>query len=423
VKDADKPPVDLSSMDFWGLPPAERERGFAELRATAPVTWHRQPESQLLPETEGTGGYWAIVRYDDVREVSRAPERFSSGLGVMFEDIPAELLEASQSFLAMDDPRHATLRNLVAEGFKPRVVKRIEEGIRADARTIVDELGERFEGDFVDAVAKQLPMMTIMRMLGVPEQDREAVLWGVDAAVSWNDPGFLAGRTPLEVVGESMTIMTEVAFRLCAERRERPADDLITDLVQAEVDGERLTDAEIGAFLVLLSVAGNDTTRHTTSHAMRALCDFREQRLLLLDDLDGRIADAVEEFVRWATPVMTFRRTATRETEISGQPIGPGEKVVMFYPSANRDETAFERPTEFDIGRSPNRHVGFGGGGPHFCMGAPLARMQLQAIFTELLARFPEVEVGEPTFVVGNFVNGITRMPFTTGPRAQQLRG
>ena len=174
----------------------------------------------------------------------------------------------------MDDPRHATLRKLVAEGFKPRAVKRIEDGIRADARTIVDDLGDGFEGDFVEAVAKRLPMMTIMRMLGVPEEDREAVLWGVDAAVSWNDPEFLAGRTPLEVVTESMTIMTGISFRLCAERRERPADDLITDLVQAEVDGDRLSDAEIGAFVVLLSVAGNDTTRHTTSHAMRALCDF-----------------------------------------------------------------------------------------------------------------------------------------------------
>jgi cytochrome P450 len=209
--------------------------------------------------------------------------------------------------------------------------------------------------------------------------------------------------------------MNEIAFRLCAERREHPADDLITDLVQAEADGQRLTDAEIGAFLVLLSVAGNDTTRHTTSHAMRALCDFPDQRAFLMDDLDGRIEAAVEEFVRWASPVMTFRRTATRDTEIAGQAVGAGEKVVMFYPSANRDETAFEHPNEFDVAREPNRHVGFGGGGPHFCMGASLARMQLKAIFTELLGRHPDLEVGQPTYVVGNFVNGIAKMPFATG--------
>ena len=386
---------------------------FARLRAEAPVTWQRQPESQLLPESEGTGGYWAIVRYDDVRDVSRNPELFRSGDGVMFEDIPVEMLEASQSFLAMDDPRHAKLRKLVAEGFKPRAVKRIEDGIRTDARTIVDELGERPEGEFVEAVAKRLPMMTIMRMLGVPDEDRDAVLWGVDAAVSWNDPAFLEGRAPLEVVAESMRIMTEIAYRLCAERRERPADDLITDLVQAEVDGERLTDAEIGAFLVLLSVAGNDTTRHTTSHALRALCDFPEQRALLLEDLEGRIDAAVEELVRWASPVMTFRRTATGDTEIAGQPVAAGDKVVMFYPSANRDESVFERPNELNVERSPNRHVGFGGGGPHFCMGASLARMQLRTIFTELLGRHPGIEAGEPDYVVGNFVNGIARMPFS----------
>ena len=405
--------VDLSSMDFWALTPAEREERFARLRAEAPVTWQRQPESKLLPESEGTGGYWAVVRYDDVREVSRDPERFCSGRGVMFEDIPTEMLEASQSFLAMDDPRHATLRKLVAEGFKPRAVKRIGDGIEADARTIVDELGD--EGDFVEAVSKRLPMMTIMRMLGVPEEDQEDVLWGVDAAVSWNDPDFLGDRTPFEVVAESMSIMTRIAFRLCAERRERPADDLITDLVQADVEGERLTDAEIGAFLVLLSVAGNDTTRHTTSHAMRALCDFPAQRELLLDDLEGRIDDAVEEFVRWASPVMTFRRTATRDTEIAGQPVAAGDKVVMFYPSANRDERAFEDSNVLDVTRSPNRHVGFGGGGPHFCMGAPLARMQLRAIFTELLGRHPGLEVGEPSYVVGNFVNAIATMPFSAG--------
>ncbi|MGH2836725.1 MAG: cytochrome P450 [Thermoleophilaceae bacterium] len=405
-------------MEFWALPPAEREKGFAELRSSTPVSWHRQPESQLLPEAEGTGGYWAVVRYEDVREVSRDPERFRSGQGVMFEDVPTELLEASQSFLAMDDPRHAALRKLVAEGFKPRAVKRIEDGIRTDARTIVDDLGDEHVGDFVEAVAKRLPMMTIMRMLGVPEEDQDAVLWGVDAAVSWNDPEFLAGRTPLEVVMESMRIMTEVAFRLCAERREQPEDDLITDLVQAEVDGTRLTDAEIGAFLVLLSVAGNDTTRHTTSHAMRALGDFSDQHAFLLEDLEGRIEIAVEEFVRWASPVMTFRRTATQDTEIAGQAVAEGEKVVMFYPSANRDEAVFERPNELDIAREPNRHVGFGGGGPHFCMGASLARMQLKTIFTELLGRFPELEVGEPAYVVGNFVNGIANMPFDTGKAA-----
>jgi cytochrome P450 len=205
--------------------------------------------------------------------------------------------------------------------------------------------------------------------------------------------------------------LTAAALDLAEKRRSAPGEDLMTALVQAEVDGERLTEEEISAFFVLLAVAGNDTTRHTTSHGMRALCEFPTQRQLLTEDLPGRIETAVEEFVRWATPVMTFRRNATRDAELGGQAIGAGEKVVMFYVSANRDEQAFEHPDRFDVLRSPNRHVGFGGGGPHYCLGASLARTQLRAIFTELLTRLPDIEVGEPEPLVGNFINGIKRMP------------
>jgi cytochrome P450 len=205
--------------------------------------------------------------------------------------------------------------------------------------------------------------------------------------------------------------LTAAALDLAEERRSAPGEDLMTALVEAEVDGERLTEEEIGAFFVLLAVAGNDTTRHTTSHAMRALCEFPAQRQLLTDDLEGRLETAVEEFVRWATPVMTFRRNATHDTEMRGQPIAGGDKVVMFYVSANRDEEAFEQPERFDVLRSPNRHVGFGGGGPHYCLGASLARTQLRAIFTELLTRLPDIDVGKPEPLVGNFINGIKRMP------------
>ncbi len=409
--------MDLSAQEFWAQPPEEREAAFAHLRAEAPISWQRQPEGALMPELEGSGGYWAVVRYDDVRTVSRDPETFRSGHGVMFEDIPAEMLEASQSFLALDDPRHRTLRGLVAEGFKPRQVKQIEDGIRADARQIVDEL-ETGTGDFIELVAKRLPLMTIMRMLGVPEEDRERVVHHADAAVSWNDPEYLAGRTPLEVVGEAMAVLHGAAAEIAADRRLNPRADLITALVEAEVDGERLTDFEIAAFFVLLSVAGNDTTRHTTSHAALALTRFGDQREHLLGDLDGRIDLAVDEFVRWASPVMTFRRTAARDTELAGQAIAEGDKVVMFYGSANRDETAFDEPQRFDVTRDPNRHVGFGGGGPHFCMGAAMARAQLRALFSELLTAYPEFEVGEPRYLVGNFVNGIAALPLETGPRA-----
>ena len=411
--------VDLSALSFWALPPEEREAAFAELRRASPVSWQRPAEGSLMPQEDELAGYWAIVRYADVLSISRDPETFCSGRGVMFEDLPEELLEASQSFLAMDDPRHRKLRGLVSSAFSPRQMRLIEDGIREDASIVVAELEEDDTGDFVERVAKRLPLMTIMRMLGVPESDRERLVHYADAAVSWNDPDYLRGRTPLEVTVEAMGVLHAAASELAAQRQEQPGDDLLSALVNAEVDGERLTQAEIAAFFVLLSVAGNDTTRHTTSHAMRALSTRPDQRRLLLEDVEARIDTAVEEFVRWATPVMTFRRTATRDTEISGQAIAEGDKVALFYGSANRDEEAFDEAGSFDVTRDPNRHLGFGGGGPHYCMGASMARTQLRALFNELLTEFPEIEVGEPTYLVGNFVDGISKLPMEVGPRAR----
>jgi cytochrome P450 len=233
-----------------------------------------------------------------------------------------------------------------------------------------------------------------------------------NALVGWNDPDVLDGREPLQMLFENIVELTSFSMSLAAERRAAPADDLLSALVSAEVDGQRLTDDEIGAFFVLLSVAGNDTTRHTISHTMVALSEFREQRALLLEDFEGRIESAVEEMIRWATPVMTFRRTALSDTSLGGQEIAAGDKVVMFYSSANRDEAVFDDPWQFDITRDPNRHVGFGGGGPHYCLGASLARTQLRAIFGELLRRIPDLEVGAPQYLVGNFIHGIRRLPF-----------
>jgi cytochrome P450 len=215
--------------------------------------------------------------------------------------------------------------------------------------------------------------------------------------------------------GAIMTL-TAIAMELAELRRREPADDLMTALVQAEVEGDRLRPEEIGAFFVLLSVAGNDTTRHTTSHTLRALTEFPDERRYLLDDLPARMPVAVEEFIRWATAVMTFRRTATHDTELGGQAIVEGDKVVMFYSSANRDEEAFDDPGRFDVRRDPNHHLGFGGGGPHYCLGASLARTQLRSIFAELLTRLPDIEAGEPELLAGSFINGIKRMPCVLAP-------
>src|SRR3984893_9157127 len=406
-------PIDLSSRAFWATTAQERESSFAVLRAERPVSWHPPVEDALMTDPDDPG-YWALTRGDDIVAVSRNNEVFLSGKGVMFENVPEELLEASQSFLAMDPPRHTFLRKIVSAAFTPRQVRRIEDSIKTNAKTIVGELRAAGSGaDFVDHCAKELPIRTLSDMVGIPESERQHVAHAADALVSWADPISLAGRNPLEVLVEAQMYIHQVAFALAAERREHPGDDLFTSLVNAEVDGDRLADTDIAAFFVLLAVAANDTTRQTTSHALKALTDFPDQRAWLLEDFDNRIGGAIEEFIRWASPVMTFRRTASTDFEVSGQTIRAGEKVVMFYPSGNWDTDVFEHPERLDLSRSPNPHVGFGGGGVHFCLGAHVARAQLRAIFGELLRQLPDIQAGEPVYVPGNFIHGIRSMPCT----------
>jgi cytochrome P450 len=411
--------TDLSSPDFWDQPAEVRDEAFAVLRREAPISQHKAPEDLLGIGEYDDRPYWAIVRHEDVRSISRDPERFCSSQGVQFGDAPPEMLEASQSFLAMDAPRHTKLRKLVSAAFTPRQVKRIEDGIRANAARIIEEAGPTGGGDFVELIAKRLPLQTISDMIGVPEADRERVVTAADTLVTVLDPDVSGDRPLLEVLGGALWTLTEFATQLAAEREKSPQDDLMTALVQAEVDGDRLTHAEIAAFFVLLSVAGNDTSRHTTSHAMRALTLTPEQGALLRGDPAARMEVAVEEFVRWATPVLTFRRTTTTDVELHGTTIPAGEKVVLFYHSANRDEDAFDDPWRLDVTRDPNRHVGFGGGGPHYCLGASLARTQLRAIFTELYTRLPDIEAGEPEMYKGGaFIHGVKRMPCTFSPTA-----
>jgi cytochrome P450 len=405
--------TDLSSRAFWSASASDREKSFAELRTNRPISWHPPVEDSLMHDPSDPG-YWAVTRHADIVAVSRDSDTFLSGKGVLFENIPEELLEASQSFLAMDAPRHTLIRKVVHSAFTPRQVRRIEDSVKANATTIVEELRHAGSGaDFVELCAKELPIRTLSDMVGIPESERAQVAEAADAMVSTGDAVFLAGRNPLEVLVTAQFYLHQVAGALAADRRANPGDDLISALVHAEVDGDRLTDAEVAAFFVLLAVAGNDTTRQTASHAMKALTDFQEQRAWLIEDYDDRIGSAVEEFVRWATPVMTFRRTAATDCRLGDQDIAAGEKVVMFYSSGNYDETVFDAPERFDLSRKPNPHLGFGGGGRHFCLGAHVARTQLRALFGELLAQLPELEAGEPTYVPGNFIHGIRAMPVT----------
>src|SRR4051794_8896297 len=405
---------DLGSLEFWDHPAEERDRAFALLRRDAPVSHHQPPDNLLEVEQVDERGYWAVVRYEDIRHVSRNPDVFCSGQGTQFGDAPPEMLEASQSFLAMDAPRHTKLRGLVSSAFTPRQVKRIEDGIRERAKQIVDEAAPRGGGDFVALIAKRLPLWTISDMMGIPDADREPVVDAADTLVTAADPEVAGEQSPLEALGAALWTLTEFATELAAHREKNPGDDLMTGLVQAEIDGDKLTHAEIGAFFVLLSVAGNDTTRHTTSHGMRALTRFPDQRKLLLENPET----AVEELVRWATPVLTFRRTATQDAELNGVKLTEGDKVVLFYHSGNRDEDAWQDPWRFDVTRDPNHHVGFGGGGPHYCLGASLARTQLRALFTELLTLLPDLEVGEPELVPGAFIHGVRSMDCAFAVRA-----
>ncbi len=402
--------ADLSSSEFWSGTAADRERVFAELRRDRPISWH-QPVADALFEDPNDQGFWAVVRYADLVEVTKRPADFISGEGIVFDSMPQELLDAGQGFIAMDPPRHTKVRRLLASAFTPRQMRRISDRIEANARRIVDDIATKGQVDFVAEVSALVPMHNICDMVGIPERYRRQVAHEAQFAGGWRDPDLLQGADPMTRLFEAVVTMRTISAELIAERRENPQDDLLTSLVEAEVEGERLTDDEIISFLGLLMIAGNDTTRQSTSHGMKALTDHPEQRAWLLEDLPGRMPMAVEEIVRWATPIMTFRRTASRDCELGGQQITAGDKVVMFYASANWDTEVFEAPEQFNLSRSPNPHIAFGGGGIHHCLGNQLARKQLAAIFTELLTRLPDIEVvGEPVLSNGNFFHGINRM-------------
>lgn len=404
-------PVSISPLSFWADTAEGREQSFKILRDERPISWHAPIAGALMvPEIEGV---WAVTRHEDIAYVSKHPDLFCSGQGVMIEAVPEDILDAAQSFLAKDGTEHSTLRKLVSSVFTPRQVAKIQDQIKSQATQIVDELLQTKEGDFVEQVSKRLPMWTIYEMMGLPTELRDEAAHNADGMVAWADEDVAAGRESGQVLNDSLVGLLTAGLDLAEERRSHPTSDLMSLLVQAEIDGRKLTDDELGAFFVLLSVAGNDTTRNTISLTTLALQEFPDQRALLVQDFDGNIKPAMEEFVRWASPVMTFRRTATKDTVIRDQEIKEGEWVMLMYSSGNRDDRVFTDPGTFDIQRKPNNHVGFGGGGPHFCMGSFLAKMQLEALFLELIFRAPNLRVGQPEYLVGNFVRAVKSLPYT----------
>ena len=410
--------IDISDRLFWRCSPDQREESFARLRTQSPVSWQRPVYSPVMKGDDGSPGYWAVVRNADIVTVSRNPEVFSSARGgVTFEDMPDEVLEMATSILTMDDPRHQKVRRLTSSVFTPRRVALIQDQIASQAAEIVRAIANQGRVEFVSAVSARLPMWTVSEMIGIPTDRRDEVVAAAEAMIGWDDDSNTEDSAT--VMFNGLMTLHAACQAVIAIRREHRENDLISALIDAEVDGQQLTDQEICSFFVLLCVAGNDTTKQTTTHTLRALTENPQQREWLLADFDARIGTAVEEFVRWASPVMTFRRTATTSFELNSQRIEPGDKVTMFYNSGNRDDSAFERPHEFDLSRNVNPHVGFGGRGPHFCLGSHLAKTQLRLLFKELYTQLPDIRaVGEPEYLASTFINGIKRQYCEFTPRS-----
>tara|TARA_B100000676_G_scaffold263036_1_gene274506 strand:+ start:646 stop:1923 length:1278 start_codon:yes stop_codon:yes gene_type:complete len=404
--------IDLSSVDlFWTEPLEFRYRAFAALRQQDPIRFFAEPEIEGLPPG---AGYWALTRHADVVEASRRTDAFCSGKGTNIPDLPPAFLEFYGSMINLDDPRHARLRRLVSGGFTPRMMRELDIGIDVTTTEIVDAAAEKGSCDFVVDVAARLPLAIICDLMGIEAERRDEVFELSNVVLSQGDPEYVPeGVDPLVAFLEAGAGLAEIMKDTAELRRGGNGEDLTSVLVNAEVDGERLTEDELASFFVLLCVAGNETTRNATAWGLQLLTENPEQRDRWLADLDGVLPTAVEEIVRMSSPVIHFRRTVTSDgVRLGGHEFSEGDKVVLFYASANRDETVFVDPECFDVTREPNPHVGFGGPGPHFCLGAHLARRQVGAMFRELLSRFPEVRsTAEPDRLRSNFVNGIKHLP------------
>jgi cholest-4-en-3-one 26-monooxygenase len=377
---------------------------FDLLRRVAPVYWHDHPESQ---------GFWAVTRYDDVRAVSRDHETFSAELGSTFvKDQTPEALEIIRmTILNMDPPKHSRYRRLVSAGFTPRMIDQLVGQILERAQAIVASVEGKSEIDFVEAIAAELPLQTICEMIGVPSSDQHQIFDWSNRMVGFQDEDFQTSEEDGEIAAAEIYAYCE---SIAAERRAAGRDDIMTALVNAEIDGDRLTQDEINMFFVTLAIAGNETTRNLIAHSLQVLLerpDVKADLVANIDD-DDLWRSATEEFLRWGASIHNFRRTATRDAEIAGQPISQGDKVVLYYPAANRDPDHFTDPDVFDPRRAPNDHLTFGGGGPHFCLGANLARAQIKIMMREFLRSYPNVEAaGEHRRMRSDFVNGIKYLP------------
>lgn len=405
--------MDLSDIDLCdpgafidGVP----HEWFAQLRRDAPVYWHPDPNGEAE-------GFWAVTRFEDCVTVNRDFEHFSSARkATLFADFDEDLLaQQRMMMLNMDPPLHTRYRRLVNKGFTPRMIRDLESSIVAATDAILDSVCQRGTADFVEEISAELPLQVIAELMGVPQEDRHLVFDWSNRMVGANDPEFQDGA---EAGSQAAMELYAYADQLCQQKRLDPHGDLLSVLTQAEIDGDSLDQLELDMFFLLLSVAGNETTRNLISGAMVAFFDNPDQWELLLNDR-SLLPSAIEEMLRYVSPVMHFRRQAATDSILGGQAIAEGDKVVFWHISANRDEAVFADPDRFDITRNPNNHMAFGGGGPHFCLGANLARMEIRVMFERLLDRMPDIHLnGKVERLRSNFISGVKHIPVAFSPSA-----
>ena len=410
----------LSQPSFWQLPLTERMAQFAEIREQGAFV----PCEVVNPLTNEPETFYAVTRYDEVMEISRRPLDFCSGRGaVSIQDMPAEALEFFGSFINMDNPRHARQRAIVGRSFTPKEIQGVMDSVETICSEVIDGFCEEGEVDLVKVMSQPFPLLVICDMMGIPRSEFDTVLRATNVILGAGDPEFTGSDDMVGSLFGAGLELTALMNDLAAERRKNPTNDLTSQLVHNEVGEDMLAPEEIAPFFILLAVAGNDTTRTAISHGMNLLAQNPDQRRIWQDDLDGVTPTAVEEIVRVASPVTFMRRTATAPVSVSGHEFAEGDKVVLFYGSANRDPRHFDDPERFDVRRDPNPHVGFGGPGPHFCLGAHLARREVSVAFRQLLTRLPDIEVtgdAVPLEAAGiPLVGGIKRLPvkFTPTPK------
>jgi len=413
--------LELTDPAFWQLPLADRMASFAEWREEGPF---RRSLLRTMFRPDEPYEFFAVTRYAEVLEISRRPLDFCSGRGsTSIPDMPAEALEYFGSFIAMDDPRHARQRGIVSRSFTPRQLKSVLDSVETICTEVIDEFCEDGEVDLVPVLSQPFPLLIICDMMGIPRSEFSTVLQATNAILGAGDPDTLGGQDVITANFSAGRALTELMNELAEHRRKNPADDLTTALVHNDLGEDMLAPAEIAPFFILLAVAGNDTTRNAISHGMNLLTQNPDQRAVWQADLDGVTGTAVEEIVRVASPVTFMRRTVTRDLTLSGQDFTEGDRMVLFYGAANRDPRVFDDPERFDVRRDPNNHVGFGGPGPHFCLGAHLARREVAVAFRQLLTRLPDIEVvGDPVPLQAlgiPLVGGIKRLPVRFTPTAR----